>query len=243
LRAAAALPDFFLMKSTPVICVAAAALLALGGAWWLRAREAPRQPWLEVTLSPPVHTSAPEPAPTAAPVAPDPHQHSAMLALEVERALAAHDPQQRETAFAFLLPELLQMDAPRVVDLVARQEPGEARDSLRSEVARQWIARDRDAAIQWMKSFESPGERQASASVAVQSLAAVAPGQAVEVADQFGIGRDDGSLEHLVQIWAEDDLDAATRWIERQPPGVGTEQLRTRIEQVRASRDASAENR
>jgi hypothetical protein len=230
------------MKSTPVICVAAAALLALGGAWWLRAREAPRKPWREVTLSPPVHTSALEAAPTAVPVAPDPHQHSAMLALEVERALAAHDPQQRETAFAFLLPELLQLDAPRVVDLVARQEPGEARDSLRSEVARQWIARDRDAAIQWMKSFENPGERQASASVAVQSLAAVAPGQAVEVADQFGIGRNDGSLEHLVQVWAEDDLDAATRWIERQPPGVGTEQLRTRIEQVRATRDASAEN-
>src|SRR3954462_12944418 len=124
------------MKSTPVISVAGAALLALGGAWWLLAREAPRDAWREVAPSAsPVHTSAPEAASTAAQIAPDPGERSAMLALEIERALAAHDPQQRETAFAFLLPELLQRDAPRVVELVARQEPGEARDSLRSEVA------------------------------------------------------------------------------------------------------------
>jgi hypothetical protein len=232
------------MKSTPVISVAAAALLALGGAWWLLAREAPRDAWREVAPSPsPVHTSAPEAPSTAAQIAPDPGERSAMLALEIERALAAHDSQQRETAFAFLLPELLQRDAPRVVELVARQEPGEARDSLRSEVARQWIARDRDAAVKWMQSLENPGERQASASVAVHALAAVAPDQAVDVADQFGIGRDDGSLEYLVQIWAEGDIDAATRWIERRPPGAGTEQLRARIEQVRASRAAAAENR
>ena len=94
-----------------------------------------------------------------------------------------------------------------------------------------------------MKSFENTGERQASARVAVQSLAATSPGEAIDVADQFGIGRDDGSLEHLVQIWAEDDLDAATRWLESQPAGPRTEQLRARIEQVRAAREARVPSR
>ena len=228
------------MRPAPVISVVAAALLALGSAWWLPAREAPRQPWAEARPPPPpssIYTPARERAPTAGQIEHEAREHYAMLALEVERALVARDPQQRETAFTFLLPELLQRDARRVVDLVARQEPGEARDTLRTEVARQWIARDRDAAIEWMKSFESPDERQASASVAVHSLAAVAPEQAIYVADQFGIGRDDGSLEYLVQIWAEDDLDAATRWLEAQPGGPGTEQLRERIEQVRVARE------
>jgi len=225
------------MRPAPVTSIVAAALLALGGAWWLHAREPPRHPWPAATPRPsPIYTSSTARAPTAREIERDAREHYALLTREIERALVARDPQQRETAFAFLLPELLQQDAPRVVELVARQEPGEARDALRTEVARQWIALDRDAAVEWMQSFESPGERQASASQAVQSLAAVAPDQAIYVADQFGIGRNDGSLEYLVQIWAEDDLDAATRWLEAQPDGPGTEQLRARIEQVRAAR-------
>jgi hypothetical protein len=225
------------MRPAPVIAVVASALLALGSAWWLHAHESGSRPWPEATPPAPalpIYTPAPRSA-QGAENALDTRERNALLMTEIERALVARDPQQRETAFNFLLPELLQKDAPRVVDLVARQEPGEARDALWNEVARQWIARDRDAAIEWMKSFESP-ERLDSAHAAVQSLAAVAPDQAVYVADQFGIGRGDGSLEHLVQIWAEDDLDAATRWLEAQPDGPGTEQLRTRIEQVRAAR-------
>ena len=64
---------------------------------------------------------------------------SRQLALEIERALVASDPQQRETAFNVLLPELLQAEPARVVGIVARQEPGEVRDALRDEVTRQWI--------------------------------------------------------------------------------------------------------
>ena len=232
------------MRPAPFIAVVVAALLALGSAWWLHAHEARSRPWAEATPpapASPIYTPATPPAQTPE-NARNTRERNALLTMEIERALVARDPQQRESAFNFLLPELLQADASRVVDLVARQEPGEARDALRTEVARQWIARDRDAAIDWMNSFESP-ERQASANVAVQSLAAVAPDQAVYVADQFGIGRGDGSLEHLVQMWAEDDLDGATRWIESQPPGAGTEQLRARIEQVRTARGASADSR
>jgi hypothetical protein len=41
-----------------------------------------------------------------------------------------------------------------------------------------------------------------------------------------------------VQVWAEDDLEQATRWLESQPAGPRTEQMRARIEQVRAAREA-----
>ena len=230
------------MKPTSIITLSLTTLAALavmtGSALWLGAGE-PRKPYPKATPPPPpspVYTPSRERAQTAREIAADARRHNELLALEIERALVARDPQQRETAFTFLLPELLQ-DAPeRAVVMVAHQEPGEARDTLRNEVARQWITRDRDAAIKWMHSFEAEAERHASARVAVDTLAAVAPEQAIYVADQFGIGRDDGSLEHLVQLWATANLGEATRWIEAQPDGPRTEQLRRRIELVRAQR-------
>jgi hypothetical protein len=226
------------MKPTFLISLMAASLLAIGSALWLHAREIARTPGPKAEPPPPVYVSATQPAPGAGQVQQTARERNAQLGLEIERALVSRDPQQRETAFNFLLPELLQTEPQRVTDMVARQEPGEARDALRDEVARQWITRDRDSAIRWMQSFESTGEQQASARVAVQALAATAPDQAIAVADQFGIGRDDGSLEHLVQVWAEDDLEQATRWLESQPAGPRTEQMRARIEQVRAAREA-----
>jgi hypothetical protein len=160
--------------------------------------------------------------------------HSRQVALELERALVSSDPHQRETAFNTMLPGLIEADSARVVAIVARQEPGETRDTLRDEVTRQWIVRDRAGTIEWMRSLDEP-ERKASATIAVRTLAASSPALAIEVADQFGVGRDDGSLEHMVQIWATENPDEAWRWIESQPADdARTAQLRVRIEQVRA---------
>lgn len=152
------------------------------------------------------------------------------LALEIGRTLVVADPQQRETAFNVLLPELLEMEPARVIALVARQEPGEARDALRDEVARQWITLDRDAAIEWMGSLEE-ADRKAGATIAMRRLAASDPAQAIYVADLFGVGGDDGSLAHIVQIWATENPAEAARWLESQPPNdPRTAQLRARIE-------------
>jgi len=233
------------MKPTTVaiVAVTVVALFAtIGSAYWLDARETTRKPYPKATPPPPpspVYTPSTERAPTAKEIAEEARDHNAQLALAIERALVARNPQQRETAFTFLLPELLQVEPERVVTMVAHQEPGEARDALRNEVARQWITRDRDAAIKWLKSLESEAEQRESAQVAVTTLAALAPEQAIYVADQFGVGRDNGYLEHLVQIWAEQDLGEAERWLATQPDDARTAPLRARIEQVRNQKKAS----
>jgi hypothetical protein len=167
-----------------------------------------------------------------APEAADPQQ----LALEIERALVATDTRQRETAFAQMLPELLVSEPQRVVELLARQQPGEARDALREEITRQWIQRDPAAAMEWMRSL-ADAERRASATTAMRTLAAYAPVQAIQVAEEFGVGLDDGSLEHLVQIWATEKPEEARLWIETQSENPRTAQLRARIEQVLAQRE------
>jgi len=100
---------------------------------------------------------------------------------------------------------------------VALQEPGEARDALRNEVTRQWITLDRDAALAWLQSLDNDAERRDSATIAVRTLAAKSPPEAIAVADQFGIGRDDGTVAHIFQIWEAEDPAAAKRWLESVP--------------------------
>jgi hypothetical protein len=133
------------------------------------------------------------------------------LALSIETALLATDLHQRETAFNQLLPELLAADAPRLMALFARQEPGEARHALRDEITRRWIRQDRAAATEWMHSLDEV-ERRDSARTAMRALAAFDPPGAVALADEFGTGRDDGSVEQVLQLWAMEDPQAVRRW-------------------------------
>jgi hypothetical protein len=162
--------------------------------------------------------------------------HNRRLVLEIERALLAEDPQRREAVFTFLLPELIQVEPQLVVELMARLEPGAARDTLRTELARQWISKDRDAAIRWMKSLPDAGERRAGALAAAQTIASVAPEQAIHVADQFGVGSD-GYLERVMQTWAADNPDAVTRWLATQPDGPRKQQMAERVRRAAVVRD------
>ncbi len=177
-------------------------------------------------------------APAAAP-ATGSEERNRGLALSIESALVSRDPQRLETALATLLPQLIAADAGKVLAIFALQQPGETRDLLRDEIARQWVRQDRDSAIAWLKSLPDEAERKAAATTAMRGIAAADPAQAVIVADELGVGRDDGSLEHIVQIWAQTDRDAALRWLATQPAGdARTAQLRVRIEMARAPRAA-----
>jgi hypothetical protein len=183
----------------------------------------------------PIYTPSPEPAHTEAEIKKAAREYNSTLARLIENALKSGDAQKTEAAFAILLPQLLQLEPQRVVTMVARHKPGATRDLLRNEVAQLWIARDRDAAIEWMKSLESRAEQLETARVAIESLAASAPGQAFYVAEQFDAGAED-FLEQLAQKWAEENPQDAAAWLATQPEGSRTRH-RVRIERVLASRD------
>lgn len=230
------------VKTITIVIVTGVALFAaIGTAWRLDAREA-RKPYPKATPPPPASSEfrdIREPAPDEAQIEARARNHYADHEQRIEQALAAGDPEQREAVFTFLLPELLQIEPERVVAMLARQERGEPRDLLRDEVARQWIDRDRDAAVAWMKSLEDQGERSQAAKTAVEYLAPIAPDQAIYVARQFAIGEANGYLERLVEGWAESSLPDAERWLATQPDDARTAPLRARIERVRDQRKAS----
>ncbi len=88
----------------------------------------------------------------------------------MEKALSTTDIVRRETVFVHIVPELLQVEPQRLIDLHAGLEPGPQREMLRAEMAAQWTNSDPVTATRWMKSLES-GERREAAVVAVTSLA------------------------------------------------------------------------
>ena len=69
--------------------------------------------------------------------------------------------------------------------MVARQPPGEARETLLTEVTRQWMARDPEAAMRWMKTLPE-GDRRASAAIAVESTIGHSPARDAALADELG---------------------------------------------------------
>lgn len=230
------------VKTISIIAVTAFALFAaIGTAWRLDAREA-RKPYPKAIPPPPASqdfTDVREPPPDEAQIEAREREHYADHERRIESALKSRDPDEREAVFTFLLPELLQQEPERVVAMVARQIGGETRDTLRDEVARQWVDRDRDATIAWMKSLDDQRERRHAAKVAVEYLAPISPEQAIYVAQQFAMGQDDGFLEHLVQDWAESSLPDAERWIATQPDDARTAALRARIERVRGQQKSA----
>ena len=222
------------MKPTSLATLIAVTLAGIGTAAWLSADE-PRRHWPKPTPPPPpssVYTPSKERAATVEEIDQSARSHNEQLELAIARSLVAKDPRQRETAFTFLLPELLQVEAKRVVELVARQPRGGVRDLLRDEVARVWIQTDEAAAINWIKSLEE-GDRKSAAGAAVAVIASRDPAGAFELADDLGVGGDDRSIEQQVQRWAIEDPEAAWRWIETQRKGPRTDELRARIKQAR----------
>jgi len=180
------------MKRATLIATVCVALFAAGTACWIDAREAPpRGRWPKPTPPPPasnVFSESREAAPSGEDVEKTVSERPALLQLEIENALAAADPQRLEAVFTFLLPELLQVEPQRVAKMVASQEPGRKRDLLRDEVARQWIGKDPQAAMQWMKTLESAEERRAAARQARDALAHYDPHLARQLAERFELG-------------------------------------------------------
>ena len=177
------------MRQISIVSLVLVTLLGVGAAFWIGAAEEPRRHWPKPTPPPPpspIYTPSREHVPSEEEIAEQARDHNGRLEAEVESALKAKDAQRREAVFTFLLPELVQVDPPRVIAMVARLPPGEARDTLRTEVTRLWMARDPAAAVRWMKSLPE-GDRRASAATAVESIVAHSPSEAAALADEFGI--------------------------------------------------------
>lgn len=178
------------MTKPPAILAVAFSLLCLSTACSPKEEGYPRpKVWPKPTEPPPaspVYHDVKEWIPSEEDIAREAREHNVLLGEEVERALASPDLIRRETVFAHIVPELLQVEPQRLVDLHERLEPGASRDLLRTEIAQQWSGSDPAAAARWMKSLDED-EREAAAVSAVTSLAPLEPDVALALADDLGL--------------------------------------------------------
>jgi len=222
-----------------VIVISLIAFGATAGLMLLAASErgdAPAQPSQESLQEPIRHAPTPQriiPA-TVATAALD---SSAQLVREIDRALVCVDQRERERAFAELLPALIAIDVHGAAGLLERSPPGAVRNEFRARLVALWMETDRAAAINWVTTLEDDGERKLAAADAVSHIAPSDPAAAIEISDLFNIGRDDGTLEHITQVWAEEHLEDALKWAEAQPSNSRRDQLLARIATVEAARD------
>jgi hypothetical protein len=170
-----------------IVTLILTSLLGVAVACCSNAGEKPRRHWPKPTPPPPpspIYTPSREHAWTEQEIEQIAREHNARLEAEIERALHSKKPGHREAVFTFLLPELLQVEPSRVVAMVARQKPGEARDTLITEVTRQWIGQDPDAAIGWIKTLSEEDRRLSEAAVTDDPIVAQNP-DAISALDQL----------------------------------------------------------
>jgi hypothetical protein len=202
--------------------------------------EAPK-PVASVTLkfpTPPVrsHVTTTSPLPPAAAPAHSSEDPSRQLQLEIGRALASADDADHERAYTQLLAQLIAIDPDAMKHLVANYPAGPIREQLLRRTAHTWSAVNLQGAIAWAKEVNDDGERVEAAAEIVSQVGQADPGHAIEVSDALGVGRNDGTVEHIAQLWATQNLQSALDWTEAQPPGPQRDQILARIVTVEAER-------
>jgi hypothetical protein len=156
------------------------------------------------------------------------------LVRDIEAALVSVDDRERERALRESLPQLMAVDPAAAARILQRAPRGLARDELQDRIARLWAAANLDAALEWITTLGDDDDRRLATTSIRSQLAASDPGAAIEISDLMDVGRDDGTLTHIAQMWAEENPSAAMAWAERQPAGPLREALRARIEWVAA---------
>ncbi|MBV8806395.1 MAG: hypothetical protein JO042_15165 [Sinobacteraceae bacterium] len=154
---------------------------------------------------------------SAFPLSPSREEQSWRLKLEIERALVSLDDAQRDRSYMQLLPVLIRIDPSAMKRVVERCPAGPVREELLRHTARTWSSIDLDAAMEWATAMQDDGERVIAATEIVSQVGQADPGHAIQVADLLGVGRDDGTVDHIAQLWAVEELSAAQK---RQPTAI-----------------------
>lgn len=192
------------MPRTRISALVCLALLSLGTACSSEVEGTYKRPkiWPKPTEPPPaspIYHDVKEWIPSEEDIEREARDHNALLTAEVAKALATTDLVRRETVFVHIVPELLQVEPQRLVDLHAGLEPGPQRELLRGELARQWTHSDAPGAIRWMNSLEG-AERRDAAVAAVTSVAFHDPRMALALADEFQIEHEEPVRQLIVSL-------------------------------------------
>lgn len=165
-------------------------------------------------------TAAPEPTPSL----PD----------QIGNALRHGSPADRDRALLVLLPKLIAQDPAGAGQLALAWEPGPTRNEFLRQVIHHWAEADIGGVLTWLTSLLDTQDRTIAAATATAQVAQDDPAGALDLAQLLRVGLEDGSFEHLAQVWTEENPRAAMDWVVAQPAGPLRDRLLARIAWVRA---------
>jgi len=165
--------------------------------------------------------------------------HTRELVRDIEAALVSVDDRERARALRESLPKLMAAEPKAAAHILERAPRGPNRDEARDRIARLWAAADVDGALQWVSTLDDDDDRRLATVEIRSQIAASDPAAAIEISDLMDVGRNDGTLAHIAQLWAEENPSAAAAWVEKQPAGPLRDELLARIARVQAARRAA----
>lgn len=164
----------------------------------------------------------------------------ASLADEITDALREGSAAERDHAFNILLPRLIAQDPSSAGHLALAWEPGPLREEFIRHVIRLWSAADIGGTVTWLVSLLDEPDRHTAATTVTSQVAQSDPAGAIELSALLRTNVEDGSLEHLAQLWTEEKPREAQDWIVGQPTSPLRERLIARIAHVRAQQEPAA---
>lgn len=228
------------MKSLVAILLIGAAIV-----WWWLSRGEANSHADSSAVGTPVVVPQPKPAtPAAASLtsrtvasAENAEPTASALVAEIDQALRDGSAAKRDRALYVLMPRLVASDPGVAAQLALTWKAGLLREELLRQLVLSWIPRDTQSALKWLTSLPEPADRNLVAAAAIDFLAQNDPASAIELSLLLGLGTQDGSVEHKVQLWTEEKPKEAVAWALARPAGAERDQLLARIAYVRAQQD------
>ncbi len=154
----------------------------------------------------------------------------------IENAVALEDEGARAALFSQFVERLVKLNPAAAVGFLATLD-GDIRAEYLQRLGQFWAAQDGAAALKWASELPDETERNLALKSVCAEIAQVNPALAIETMERFEIPDDRSTLENFAQLWADDDLVAATAWAAAKPPGESRDHLLARIATVRSKSD------
>lgn len=130
----------------------------------------------------------------------------------------------RQQALQGIATALVTSDPQRALDMLDGMPPGQSRASMLASITSAWMSRDSDAAIAWINSLPA-ADRSKALQNGIWQLVQEDPGKAATLLSSLPANNQTvHQFSNLASQWAQQDLDAAQRWVESLPAGRTREQ-------------------
>lgn len=130
----------------------------------------------------------------------------------------------RQQALQGIVVALVASDPKRALHMLDGMPPGQNRNSMLASITSAWMSRDSDAAIAWINSLP-PSDRSKAVENGCWQLIQENPAKAAAFLSSLPVNNQTShQFSNLASQWAQQDLDAARKWVESLPPGRTREQ-------------------